>query len=54
VRSFLPVLLLGVAGLLLGGAISFYRQGASKLVVVGFGLAAVLAAAAGVFWLVSS
>jgi hypothetical protein len=52
-RSFLPILLLGVAGLLLGGAISARRQGARWPVVGGLGLLAAIAAVAGVLWMVN-
>jgi hypothetical protein len=40
--------LLGLAGLLLGGAISMYRQGAGKPMVILLSLLAAVAAAAGV------
>ena len=52
-RSFLPILLLGVAGLLVGGAISLRRQGARWPAVIGLGLLGAVAAAAGVLWLVN-
>ena len=51
-RSVWPILLLGVAGILVGGAVSMKRQGAS---LVGVGIVAalaVLAAAGGVLWLI--
>ena len=50
--SFLPVLLLGVAGLLVGGAVSVYRQGGSRGTVGVLGVLGVIAAAAGILWLV--
>ncbi len=49
--AVLPILLLGVAGLLVGGAISLYRQRASRAVVAGVGLLGAVAAVAGVLWL---
>jgi hypothetical protein len=53
-RSILPVVLLGLAGLLVGGALSLRRQGARWPVVAGMGLLGALAAAAGLFWLAQS
>lgn len=47
----MAIVLLGLSGLLIGGAISMWRQGASKVVVVVLALLAVLAGAGGVFWL---
>ncbi|WP_406071667.1 hypothetical protein [Micromonospora sp. NBC_01638] len=47
----LPTLLLILAGLLVGGAWSMYRQGASKSAVVITALLAVLATIGGVLWL---
>jgi hypothetical protein len=47
----MAIVLLGLAGLLLGGAISMLRQGASKLTVGVLGVLAVVAGVAGVFWL---
>jgi hypothetical protein len=47
-----PILLLGVAGLLVGGAVSVHRQGGSKGVVGVLGVLGALAAAGGVLWLV--
>ncbi len=53
-RSIWPILLLGLAGILLGGAWSLRKQG-SSLVAVGFvGLLALVAAAGGVLWLLPS
>lgn len=46
-----PVLLLGLAGLLTGGAWSLRQQGASRTAVVVTGVLAVLALAGGVLWL---
>jgi hypothetical protein len=51
VGSIVPILLLGLAGLLVGGAISMARGGASRLALVIVSLLALLAAAGGVFWL---
>ena len=50
-RTVLPILLLGLVGLLVGGAISLRRQGARWPVVVVVGLLAALAAVAGVLWM---
>ncbi len=50
--SVIPILLLGLAGALVGGAYSLHRQGAGRIsiaVMVGLG---VVAAVAGVLWLV--
>ncbi|WP_406078868.1 hypothetical protein [Micromonospora sp. NBC_00858] len=47
----LPTLLLILAGVLVGGAWSLYRQGASKAAVVITALLAVLATIGGVLWL---
>ncbi|GIF77979.1 hypothetical protein [Asanoa siamensis] len=49
--SVLPVLLLGVAGILCGGVYSLHKQGASRGVVGFVGLLAVLALVGGVLWL---
>lgn len=47
----LPSLLLILAGVLVGGAWSLHRQGATRTTVVVTALLAVLAAAGGVLWL---
>ncbi|SCL37407.1 hypothetical protein GA0070624_5861 [Micromonospora rhizosphaerae] len=47
----LPTLLLILAGVLVGGTWSLFRQGASRATVVTAGLLAALAAAGGVLWL---
>ncbi|MEH0842406.1 hypothetical protein V6U81_08450 [Micromonospora sp. CPCC 205711] len=47
----LPTLLLILAGVLVGGAWSLYRQGAPRGTVVITGLLAALATVAGVLWL---
>jgi hypothetical protein len=51
VSGLVPILLFAVAGILLGGTWSLYRQGAHKGVVLVVGLLAVLATAGGVVWL---
>ena len=51
VNSIVPILLLGLAGMLVGGAVSMHRQGARRATVVAVGLLAALATAAGVLWL---
>jgi hypothetical protein len=50
--SALPVLLLAVAGLLLGGAISVHRQGGSRGAVGFLAVLGAIAAAGGILWLV--
>ena len=49
--SILPILLLGLAGIFVGGAISMFRQGGSRAPVIVMGLLAAISAAAGVLWL---
>jgi hypothetical protein len=49
--TVLPVLLLGLAGLLVGGAWSMHRQGAGRGTVVLVGALAALALVAGIGWL---
>lgn len=49
--SLLPILLMALAGVLLGGAWSTYRQGGSRGVVAFLCLLAALAMAGGVLWL---
>jgi hypothetical protein len=49
-----PILLLGVAGMLMGGAVSLKRQGAGPVAIGLVGLVALVAAAGGVLWLVPS
>ncbi|MFC0003261.1 hypothetical protein [Micromonospora siamensis] len=49
--AVLPTLLLILAGLLVGGAWSLYRQGAPRGAVLLTGLLAVLATAGGLLWL---
>ncbi|SCL15966.1 hypothetical protein GA0070616_0887 [Micromonospora nigra] len=47
----LPTLVLILAGVLVGGAVSLHRQGAPRAAVVVTALLAVLATIAGVLWL---
>jgi hypothetical protein len=47
------VLLIVFGGFLLGGTYSFHKQGLPKPVVIGMGVAAVLAIAAGILWSIS-
>jgi hypothetical protein len=47
-----PVVMLGLAGVLMGGAYSLYRQGAGKVAVAIFGALGVLAGVGGVLWLI--
>jgi hypothetical protein len=49
--TVLPILMLGLAGLLIGGAISVRRQGGGSLPVVVLGLLGTVAAVAGIFWM---
>ncbi|MEV7231764.1 MULTISPECIES: hypothetical protein [Polymorphospora] len=47
----IPILLLALAGILVGGAWSMYRQGAGRGAVALVAVLALLAAAGGVLWL---
>ena len=49
--SIIPVVLFGLAGVLVGGAISMARQRAATLPLVVVSLLALIAAAGGVLWL---
>ena len=49
--SIAPILLLGLGGILGGGAWSVHKQGAPKLVVIALGVVALLAVAGGVLWM---
>ena len=49
--SVLPVLLLGLAGILVGGVISLVRQGATKFSIGLVAALALLALAGGIVWL---
>ena len=49
--SVLPVLLLGLAGILVGGVISLARQGATKFSIGLVAALALLALAGGIVWL---
>nr|WP_203996948.1 hypothetical protein [Micromonospora lutea] len=51
VSGILPTLLLILAGVLVGGALSLHRQGAPRGAVVVTALLAALATVAGVLWL---
>ena len=48
----IPLLLLALAGILAGGAVSLHRQKATMFSIVITGLLAALAAAGGILWLV--
>ncbi|MDR7278139.1 hypothetical protein [Catenuloplanes atrovinosus] len=50
--ALVPLLLLGLAGILAGGALSLYRQKASPISIAVTGLLAALAAAGGILWLI--
>jgi hypothetical protein len=49
--AVLPILLFALAGVLVGGAWSMHRQGATRGVVGFVGVLALLATAGGVLWL---
>ena len=49
--SVAPILLFGLAGILVGGVVSLIRQGATRVSIGVVATLAVLAAAAGVAWL---
>ena len=49
--SVAPILLFGLAGILVGGVVSLVRQGATKVTIGIVAVLALLAAAAGVAWL---
>ncbi len=51
-RAVLPILLLGLAGMLVGGAVSLVRQGASRSSIVLVAVLAILAATGGILWLI--
>lgn len=48
----MPIVLLALAGVLVGGAYSMHRQGASRGVVAVLGLLALVAGVGGILWLV--
>ena len=50
-RTVAPILLLGLGGLLLGGAYSLLRQGSTKPLAAVVGGLGLLSAAGGVLWL---
>jgi hypothetical protein len=52
VSSIVPVLLLAVAGILVGGVVSLARQGASRFSIGLVAVLALLALAGGVLWLI--
>jgi hypothetical protein len=52
-QSVFPILLIGLAGIFVGGALSLRRQGAGLPAVIGAGVIAALAGVGGVLWLVS-
>jgi hypothetical protein len=54
VKSFAPVVLLALAGLLLGGAYSLLRQGSSKPLAAVIGGLGLLSGLGGVLWLLPS
>ncbi len=49
--SVAPVLLLGLAGILVGGVVSLRQQGASKFSIILVAVFAVVAAAGGILWM---
>ena len=50
--SVVPILLLGLGGILVGGVISLSRQGATKFSIGLVAVLALLALAGGVLWLI--
>jgi hypothetical protein len=52
VSGLIPILLFALAGILLGGTWSLYKQGSHKSVVLVVGILGLLAAAGGVAWLI--
>jgi hypothetical protein len=52
VGTVLPIVLLGLAGLLVGGIVSLRQQGAGPVPMVVLGVLALLSAAGGILWLV--
>jgi hypothetical protein len=51
VSGLIPILLFALAGVLLGGSWSLYKQGSHKAVVLAVGVMGLVAAAGGVAWL---
>jgi hypothetical protein len=51
VKSMLPVVLIALGGLLIGGVISIRQQGAGKLAQGLLGVLALLSVAGGVLWM---
>ena len=51
-NGLFPILLFALAGILLGGTWSLYKQGSHKAVVAVVGIMAVLAAVGGFAWLI--
>ena len=49
--AVLPILLIALAGLLLGGAVSMHRQGAARGMVGLLAVLSAIAAVSGVLWL---
>jgi hypothetical protein len=52
VAAVWPIVMLALAGVLMGGAFSLHRQGAGKVAVSILGALAVLAGIGGVLWLI--
>jgi hypothetical protein len=52
VRTVLPVALMALAGVLIGGAWSMYKQGAGRRVVGMLAALAAVALAGGILWLI--
>ena len=50
--SVLPILLLGVAGMLVGGVVTLVRQGATRFSIAVVAVLAALAAAGGIAWMI--
>lgn len=50
-RTVLPIALFALAGVLVGGIVSMYRQGGARPTMVLMGVLAVAAAGGGVLWM---
>jgi len=50
--SVMPVALMALAGVLVGGAWSMHKQGASRATIVVLGVLAAVALAGGILWLI--
>lgn len=51
-NGYLPIVMFGAGGVLLGGALSMRSQGAGRVPMLVVGVLALLAMAGGAFWLI--